>query len=420
MMNRNATSRPKPAPTVCRLSFVALLLAAAAPADGQTLARPGWTASGFNADPWWKHAVFYEVKPDTGAIAYVGPAPPSPTEWLKKPATISAKLDELQSIGVDALILPAPARQTTPDPQDSFDELMPQASRRGIHILLTIPASSADGDLMAKARSWLSRGVSGFYVTASPQTDPTDRQLVVGLLHKVASVQVGGRIVLADLPTDVDEVSDRRHVAASPSARAENRASLQLEVDARESLPDVPNATSLRHLLEEEPSDATVLVDLQQPASDSTDPYASLWKTIAAMALTTHPAALIDADAQLSGSNDVASTTLVDWYRQLIGLHRGNATLRYGSATALNFDRENALVWVSRASAGTGLAAPVVVACNLSSSPIYLSLGAAMRGLNLHGSFLRTLLRDDSGMGPQDLNSVMVPAYGVYVGELHR
>ncbi|HEV2645494.1 MAG TPA: hypothetical protein VGU46_03925 [Acidobacteriaceae bacterium] len=375
-----------------------------------------------NADPWWKHAVFYEVKQTNEAVAYVGPAPPSAMDWLNDPRTIAEKLDALRSLGVDGLIVPMPDQQTGPD---NFDELMREASQRGVRILLRIEPTGASGDLADRARSWLSRGVTGFYVATGPAGDSTNSQRLVSMLRKMESAVVGGRIVVADLPAEPSDKSGRRVIyayAASSAVRSGDQAAAQLQIDVRDSLPNVPDAASLRQMLEEEPPGSTVLVDLQQrmDLSDATNPYASLWKAIAAMALTTRPVALIDADAQLSTANDSASTTLADWYRQLIALHRGNATLRYGSATPLNFDTQNALVWVSRASAGTGLAVPVVVACNLSSTPIQLSLGSGMRELNLHGSFLRTLLRTDTGMGPQDLNSVEVPAYGVYIGELHR
>jgi hypothetical protein len=104
----------------------------------------------------------------------------------------------------------------------------------------------------------------------------------------------------------------------------------------------------------------------------------------------------------------------------LSALHHGNATVRYGSVTVLNFDAQNALVWVIRPPANSGLAPPVVVACNLSSSPLRLSLTSAIHSLNLRGSFLITLLRSDQAMGPQDLDSVTLPPFAVYIGELHR
>jgi len=140
---------------------------------------------------------------------------------------------------------------------------------------------------------------------------------------------------------------------------------------------------------------------------------------MAAIALTTHPAALVDADAALTQPAGSAPA-LLDWYRKLIALHHGNATLRYGSVATLDFDAQNALVWVIRPPANASSAPPIVVACNLSSAPVQLSLTAPLKSLNLRGWFLRTLLRTDDAMGAQDLNSVAVPPFGVYIGELRR
>ena len=114
------------------------------------------------------------------------------------------------------------------------------------------------------------------------------------------------------------------------------------------------------------------------------------------------------------------SRLLLAWYRKLIALHHGNATLRYGSVSTLDFDAQNALVWVIRPPANAAAAPPIVVACNLSSAPVQLSLTAPLKSLNLRGWFLRTLLRTDDAMGAQDLNSVAVPPFGVYIGELRR
>jgi alpha-glucosidase len=60
------------------------------------------------------------------------------------------------------------------------------------------------------------------------------------------------------------------------------------------------------------------------------------------------------------------------------------------------------------------------VACNLSSSPLQLSLTSAIHSLNLRGSYLLTVLRSDQAMGAQDLGSVTLPPFAVYIGALHR
>jgi hypothetical protein len=175
-----------------------------------------------------------------------------------------------------------------------------------------------------------------------------------------------------------------------------------------------------------------LLLDFHPPATPpgSPDPYPALARAMAAILLTTHSAALIDAAPILQSQPALPSATplaavppaptLADWYSKLSALHHGNATVRYGSVTTLNFDTQNALVWVIRPASNSGLAPPVVVACNLSSSPLQLSLTSAIHSLNLRGSYLLTLLRTDQAMGAQDLGSVTLPPFAVYIGELHR
>jgi alpha-glucosidase len=366
------------------------------------LARPGWNGSGFNADPWWTHAVFYAI----------GDAPPD----FK---AIAARLDALQSLGADALILPMPAPPAPGAEDDGFDQLVSQTSRRSIHILLEIPASSG-GDLTAAARYWLGRGVSGFRVVTPPQMNPQDAQAIVQAMRKVTSSAVGGRFIISDFsPAEAVAVSEpRRTVRSSRTVRSNDAAVAQLQVDARLSRLQPLDASTIRSFLEQSLVEPNLLLDAHGNAP------ASLARAMAAIALTTHPAALVDADAALtqprSAPSAAAAPALLDWYRKLIALHHGNATLRYGSVAMLDFDAQNALVWVIRPPANATAAPPIVVTCNLSSAPVQLSLTAPLKSLNLRGWFLRTLLRTDDAMGAQDLNSVTVPPFGVYIGELRR
>lgn len=407
-----------------------LLLVTACAAPAQTLARPGWDASGFNTDPWWKRAVFYDVKrrnsvPPTAASDFVNPQLPSTVDF----AAITANLGAAQSLGVDALILPMPASQLPDATLDSFDELVRQASTRGIHVLLTISATSATSDLSAMARFWLSRGVSGFRIVTPPTTNAQDSQAIVRAVRKITSSTVGGRIILSDFPADASAYTAvattphrTRHTRNVAENRVEDSAGAQLLIDANPTPPGLPTAANLRPLLSSSQRDPNAILDLQTPtpATGSADPYSALQNVMAAIALTTRPAALIETGENLSAQPGATDSALTAFYRKLTAMHHGNATLRYGSVTTLDFDAQNALVWVSRPASKSRLAAPVVVACNLSSSPVRLSLGAAMKGLDLHGFYLRTLLRTDKAMGAQDIDSVTLPPFGVYIGELHR
>jgi alpha-glucosidase len=60
----------------------------------------------------------------------------------------------------------------------------------------------------------------------------------------------------------------------------------------------------------------------------------------------------------------------------------------------------------------------MVIICNLTAQPVQLSLKADMQRLHLKGSFLRTTLRSDNAMGPMHLESMTIPPYSVYIGEL--
>jgi hypothetical protein len=236
------------------------------------------------------------------------------------------------------------------------------------------------------------------------------------------------------------------------ASRSGDPLNAQLQVDSEFSHLDLPDAENLRPILAKSLLTQNILLDFypQIRPPGSSDPYPALAHAISAILLTTHPAALIDASPSLVLQPDAAPTpdaapqpatvrtlavnrpaatplpaappapTLADWYSRLIALHHGNATVRYGSVSVLDFDAQNALVWVIRPATNSALTLPVVVACNLSSSPLRLSLTSAVHSLNLRGSFLLTLLRSDQAMGPQDLDAVTLPPFAVYIGELHR
>jgi len=399
------------------LLLLALLLATALPSPAQTLARPGMAGPGLNTDLWWKQAVFYQIA-DT------------PADYK----SIAGQLDALHTLGVDALIVPMPAipAPQTPDPAlDDFDQLIHQASQRGIRVLVTFPAPSAIADLAPTARFWLSRGVAGFHLVTSPSASPQDTQSLVQALRKITNSAVGQRIVLSDfnpgttptpLAVSTAPPSSRRASTVRPN-RPGDSSTAQLQIDSQLNHIALPDAASLRPILAQSLSISNIMLDFNQSFTPpgSPDPYPALARSMAAILLTTHSAALIDADQNLDLLPSAPpASTLADWVSKLSALHHGNPTVRYGSVTFLNFDTQNALVWVIRPASNSALAPPVVVACNLSSSPLQLSLTSAIHSLNLRGSYLLTVLRSDQAMGAQDLGSVTLPPFAVYIGALHR
>jgi hypothetical protein len=347
---------------------------------------------------------------------------------------------------------------------DDFDDLLRQASAHGIRVLLTLHAPGNATELSGLARFWLNRGVAGLRIVSPSGSSPEQAKAITDSARKLAAAAAGQRIILSDLdlaPRD-PFASSKSHRAAGRAAQTSGSSVSQLQIDTRAiSLPTF-DAINLRPILSQALPQPNLLLDLRAPNS------APLSEAVAAMTLLTQPAALIDSTANLvleltvnqpaifeepakpvppplppqappgtylpytpyvppprphvaTPPEPAPADPLTNWYRQLASLHHDDPVLRSGSTTFLDYDAQNALVWVSKpAPSAPRLSAPVVVICNLSSSPLQLSLADAMKGLKLHGFFLRTLLRTDHAMGAQDINSVSIPALGVYIGELHR
>jgi alpha-glucosidase len=115
---------------------------------------------------------------------------------------------------------------------------------------------------------------------------------------------------------------------------------------------------------------------------------------------------------------DVDPRSPLSFYRQLNRLRHGGTALRDGDETLLDYDGLNALVWIRKPASPSYTNPPIVVFCNLSNKPLAIELKPELQRLHLRGSFLKTILRSDGGMGAMDLSPVRIPPYGVYVGEL--
>jgi alpha-glucosidase len=424
---------------------ICLLLATACTSSAQILARPGYKGASAKNDLWWKNAIFYNISTD-------------PIDCQ----AIAVRLDALRALNVDALILPAPALPTPgsngPMPNlDDFDSLLRQASAHGLRVLLTIHATGNAADLSGLARFWLNRGVAGLHIATAAGEDT---QAAVQSIRKLASNVVGQRIIISDADLAPPDAAVKAHHASA------TRASLsQLQIDNRAVSFPTLDAASLRPLLTQAITQPSLIVALNAQSSSNARP--PLAEPVAAIALIPQLAALIDSSASLAlqpteeqpkVAEEPAKPTppapppqappgtylpytpyvppakprpvvvpkllpedpLTTWYKQLSALHHDNGVLKTGTKIFLDFDAQNALVWVTKPAPNSPrLTAPVVVICNLSATPLQLSLADAMKKLALRGFYLRTLLRTDQAMGAQDLNTVNVPAFSVYIGELH-
>ena len=99
-----------------RLRVLVGVLALGGSLHAQTLARPGWEGSGLSAEPWWRSAIFYRIAPEGFQD--------SDGDGLGDLRGIAQRMDYLQSVGADALVLEAPFAD------NGFDDLLSEASRR--------------------------------------------------------------------------------------------------------------------------------------------------------------------------------------------------------------------------------------------------------------------------------------------------
>jgi alpha-glucosidase len=222
-----------------------------------------------NAQPWWKRAVLYQLDPQNFS-----------ENGLK---SIPTHLDYLQSLGIDAILLTntAPDAQTI-DPAlgtlDDLDDLIHQASRRNIRVLIDLKPKP-NTDLTATARFWLSRGVAGFHIA-----NPTEATL----LRKVTNTYVGQRIVITDLDP-ANPPKPQQNTTSDPHLLFDPRPGTQPQLTAAIIRPALEAIQDLRI----QPVLLTDGPDLKRSMTRYADGTHDLEiaKTLAAILLTSHAAA---------------------------------------------------------------------------------------------------------------------------------
>jgi Alpha amylase, catalytic domain len=459
-------------PTTRRLLTLCLacvcLLAPTAPA--QTLARPGWAGSGINTDVWWKHAIVYQVNPIN-----FNPPTDKATSGLHG---VAQRLDYIHSLGADALLLTAIQPDATHaqsiDPAygtlDDLDDLIHEASRRNIRILLDLDPHIPAADLPNVARFWLNRGIAGFHVIGST---PAARAQAAEL-RKATSTYLGQRILIGDVdPTLPSSPQPRNHKAPDTQIT-------QLLLDTRLGAVTPLNSAAIRSAVDSTENIAQAGHNLPLLASDgpsfqrSMSRYAdgkndlAIAKLLATILFTTRAQPLLyygqelgvttppasgatsadksatpiiiwdapppppkgkpapPAESETSTPNatpnaaleDADPASLLNWYHRLIELHHSNATLNSGEYLTINRDAQNVLIMIRKPKSVSATAPILVILCNLSGEPQHLSIKTDTTKLHLRGSFLRTVLRSDNGMGTMHLESMTVPPYTAYIGEL--
>jgi glycosidase len=442
-------------------------------AFGQTLARPGWAGSGITTDLWWRHAILYHVNP----IDFSPSAAASPLHG------VTQRLDYIHSLGVDALLLTPiqqdPAHAQTLNPAlgtlDDLDDLIHEASRRNMRVLLDLNPAISAAELPGVARFWLNRGIAGFHVVGTDDA----AHIQAATLRKASASYVGQRILISDAatgtvpasqpvqpepetrgrhqvharsksssqPTTLDAQSPQLLLDVGPGTAATlTAAAIRPAIDASQeilqsgrSLPlfasdgpaykrsisrygdgqhDVAIAKILATLLLATRGDA--LLYYGQELGVTTPPAAPLivWEAPEKTGAATPQSTTAASSAANEPAQDADPGSLLNWYRQLSALHHDNPAISSGTNVTLNHDDQNALVWLRKPQTISTISPVVVILCNLSNKSVTLNLKPDIQAQHLRGSFLRSLLRSDGGSGPVHLESITLSPYGVYIGQL--
>jgi glycosidase len=441
-------------------------------AQPQTLARPGWAGSGINTDVWWKHAIVYQVNP-------LNFNPPTDKDTAGSGLHgVAQRLDYIHSLGADALLLtaiqPDAAHAQSIDPAygtlDDLDDLIHEASRHNIRILLDLDPHIPAADLPNVARFWLNRGIAGFHVIGATR----EAQTQASELRKATNTYLGQRILIGDVDPTLSSSPQQR------TYKAPDTQTTQLLLDTRLGAVTPLNPAPIRSAIESTESIAQAGHSLALLASDgpsfqrSMSRYAdgkndlAIAKLLATILFTTRAQPLLYYGQELGVASPQSSETtpantptdpiiiwdapppppkgksapppepetsapnatpnaaledadpgsLLNWYRKLIELHHSNATINSGEYLTINRDDQNVLIMIRKPKDVSATTPILVILCNLSGQPAHLSIKTDTMKLHLRGSFLRTVLRSDNGMGTMHLESMTLPPYAVYIGAL--
>ncbi|HSY36660.1 MAG TPA: hypothetical protein VK814_12975 [Acidobacteriaceae bacterium] len=168
----------------------------------QVLAQKNWAGSGVSVEVWWKRAVFYRIDPTKFQD--------STGSGKGDLAGIAQRLDYLQALGVDAVIVetaPPGGKATllpTAEVSLAFDTLVREAVGRHVRVLVDLgaPASQqSDAQYVQMARAWLNQGAAGVFVP-TPSLEKIDGGAHIALLlqqlRALTNSFPGERVLLAD------------------------------------------------------------------------------------------------------------------------------------------------------------------------------------------------------------------------------
>jgi hypothetical protein len=179
-------------------------------ARAQVLAQKNWAGSGVTVELWWKRAVFYRIDPSKFQD--------STGSGKGDLAGISQRLDYLQALGVDAVILetaPPGGKATllpTGEETAAFGTLVRDAVGRHVRVLVDLGAPTSqqsDAQYVQMARAWLNQGAAGIFVP-TPSLEKIDGGAHIALLlqqlRALTNSFPGERVLLADAAAQSQDV----------------------------------------------------------------------------------------------------------------------------------------------------------------------------------------------------------------------
>lgn len=265
--------------------FVVSLVAA----SGQTLAHKGWVGSGITVEPWWAGAVLYQIDP----VSFQD----SKGDGFGDLQGITQRLDYVQSLGVDAIVLSpfqlqrdfgrnsrGPAFDPKYGTEEDLDHVIQEASRRKIRIFVDLPVTPdrSTPELVNVARFWLSRGIAGLRLTPGPRsTAMTPAQIVDRLreLRKLAATFAGQRVLFWDMAEPLPRLADGGVSAYRRPRRSAAPQMLdgpQMMIDSHLASMSSFRVEQLRNALANAPGTSTASGSVSVPVSDGTDRRRSL------------------------------------------------------------------------------------------------------------------------------------------------
>ena len=493
------------------------------------LARPDWAGSGVVPESWWRNAVFYRVDPSR--FQATGDSPTGDLTGLAQ------RLEYLQTLGVDALVLDGPL------PPEGLDDLIREASRQHLRLLLTVTPAMQRGDrqaLLQTVHAWLSAGAAGIWL---PKADAGGGSTVPGTasllspLNSLLRSFPGERVLLTDpfppvygaasgaisaTTAGVDRAGPRRgsgvfrelhgvqistvaELPVQPASAAALRQSLAavaagsaratpgllrfaedpatgsadavgaaaaLLASGGAAMFDFGDEIGLRTSAGQQAATPEALpvmqwtpLNVQQAAAPiarappgvtkpgetpfgAYRPYVRPPPGSLTGAPPTSPRVAVDGDIPLPppdpntlpgftggtlpnapvhgerinvATEDRDPHSLLNAYRQLIALHHGNATLRNGTLAVVNRDAQHAVVWVRRAAAGSRGPDHMLVAVNLGTEAVTLSLNGDLAALGMRSGALRPLFTwSREPLTGETTGALHLPPHAVFLGEVAR